>query len=665
MPRRKTPADYHALAEKRGFRWLGPEAQNTSTQTGWECENGHRWEAPYGRIQQGKGCPVCAIERRRTKRRKTKADYRALAEDRGFRWLGPEVPNTQTRTSWQCDQGHRWEAVYGSIQQGTGCPFCAGRAPKTPADYHALATERGFCWLGPEVPKVTISTWWECEEGHRWKAHYNNIQQGTGCPVCAGTLPKTPQDYHALALERGFRWLGPQVPNIQTKTRWECEEGHQWEATYGNIRHGRGCPFCAGNIPRVPADYHALAADIGFRWLGPEVPNTQTKTLWECEEGHQWEAIFNSIQRGAGCPFCAGVAPRTPEDYHALAEERGFRWLGPEVPNVRTKTWWQCEEGHCWEAVYDKVRQGRGCPACAGALPRTPADYHALAAERGFRWLGPEVPSAHDKTSWECEEGHRWEASYSKIQYGTGCPFCAGVAPRTPEDYHALAEERGFRWLGPEVATTHDKTWWECEQEHRWETGFAYIQQGTGCPFCAGRAPKTSAGYHALATERGFRWIGPEVSKTTIKTWWECKEGHCWEAHYNNIKFGRGCPVCVDIVNGARVSQVQRDLCAMLGGELNHSFGRYKIDVALDLDGVAVAIEYDAWYWHGGQEEYDAQRDEEMIAAGWRVLRVRSNAQLPTRRRLDAAIGRLLAGETQVEIVLDDWGIGSTKFDVY
>ena len=54
----------------------------------------------------------------------------------------------------------------------------------------------------------------------------------------------------------------------------------------------------------------------------------------------------------------------------------------------------------------------------------------------------------------------------------------------------------------------------------------------------------------------------------------------------------------------------------------------------------------------------------EMIAAGWRVLRVRSNTQLPTREQLDAAIDRLLAGENHVEIVLDDWGVGPTKFEL-
>jgi hypothetical protein len=711
----KTPADYFALAEERGFRWLGPEVPNVITKTGWECENGHRWEAIYDSIRSGTGCPFCYGNVP-----KMPADYQALAEDRGFRWLGPEVPNTATKTEWECAQGHRWEATYTDVRRGSGCPFCCGNIPKKPADYFALAAERGFRWLGPEVPNVVTKTGWECEKGHRWEAIYSSIQRGTGCPVCAteriaDALRRKPQDYQLLAERRGFRWLGPEVPDIHTKTGWKCKQGHQWEATYGSIRSGTGCPCCAGNMPKTPADYLTLAEERGFRWLGPEVPNVVTKTGWECEEGHQWEAIYDSIRCGTGCPFCAGRAPKTPEDYQALAEDRGFRWLGPEVPNTATKTEWECVQGHRWKATYANIRQGTGCPFCAGSFPKTPADYQALAKERGFCWLGPEVPNTATKTEWECAQGHRWEATYGNIQQGKGCPFCAGAFPKRAAEYYALAEDRGFRWLGPQVSSVHALTSWECEEGHRWEATFTNVRRGTGCPFCygnvaetrgfrwlgpevpntnttttwgcgeghrweatygnilqgkgcpfcAGLAPKTPADYHTLAEQRGFRWLGPEVPNTTTKTTWMCEQGHQWETAYGNIQQGTGCPVCVDMVEGVQVSKIQRNLCEMLGGELNRPFGPFRIDIALEVDGVAIAVEYDSWFWHGGQEEHDAWRDREMIEAGWRVLRVRSNTQLPTGEQLDEAINCLLAGETQVEVVLDDWGIGSTKFDVF
>jgi very-short-patch-repair endonuclease len=117
------------------------------------------------------------------------------------------------------------------------------------------------------------------------------------------------------------------------------------------------------------------------------------------------------------------------------------------------------------------------------------------------------------------------------------------------------------------------------------------------------------------------------------------------------------------MVHGQQVSQVQRDLFETLGGELNQPFGRYNIDVALSISDVGIAVEYDSWYWHSHRQEKDAQRDEELIAAGWRVLRIKSNTLLPAREQLDAALARLLKGESRVEIVLDDWGEGPTRFE--
>jgi very-short-patch-repair endonuclease len=464
-----------------------------------------------------------------------------------------------------------------------------------------------------------------------------------------------PADYHVLAEQHGFRWLGPEVFLTSSKTIWECRHGHKWEARYNDILQGYGCPFCSGKAPKVSADYHALAEKLDLHWLGPEVPNVRTQTTWECRHGHKWEARYNDIQQGHGCPFCVGKARKTPEDYHVLAQEHGFQWLGPEVSNIRTKTMWRCEHGHCWKACYNDIHQGCGCPICAverraEKLKLKPADYAALAEERRFHWLGLEVSNVNSKTTWECAKGHHWEATYGSIKQGNGCPICGCRVPKTPADYHALAKSRGFRWLGPEVPTTQTNTRWECEQGHHWEAPYGNIQQGHGCLVCAGKAQKTPTDYRSLAKMRGFRWLGPEVSSIHTKTNWECAVGHQWEAPYHNIQQGGGCPVCVDMVHGARVSQIQRELCEMLGGELNHPCGSYKIDVALHVDGTTIAVEYDAWYWHGDRQKPDAKRDSVLIKAGWRVLRVRSNMSLPTREQLDAAVARLLAGENQVEM---------------
>lgn len=176
---------------------------------------------------------------------------------------------------------------------------------KTPEDYHALAAVCGFEWIGPEVGSTKAKTGWRCANGHEWQTRYSHIKQGSGCPVCANCAPKAPEDYYALATERGFEWLGPEVSSVKTKTEWRCRRSHQWWAVYSNIQIGKGCPVCANCDPRTPGDYRNLATERGFEWLGPEVSNvTVSKTQWRCSKGHEWWARYNSVQQGSGCPVC-------------------------------------------------------------------------------------------------------------------------------------------------------------------------------------------------------------------------------------------------------------------------------------------------------------------------------------------------------------------------
>jgi very-short-patch-repair endonuclease len=486
-----------------------------------------------------------------------------------------------------------------------------------------------------------------------------------------GGKRKTIEDYHALANERGFRWLGDEFPrNTQTKTLWQCSHGHKWLTSFAAIQGGNGCPFCAGNAPKTMEDYYVLALRRGFFWIGAELPpNVQAHTRWRCAQGHEWSAAFAFIQQGDGCPFCAGNARKTVEDYCMLAKERGFRWLGRELPqNIKAKSHWRCSEGHQWLARYNDIQQGYGCPFCAGVARKTTQDYHILAEERGFRWLGDDLPTnTMTPTLWQCSEGHQWLAVYNNVKHSkSGCPYCYGNVRKTEEDYHAIAKERGLLWIGDEVPpNNHTYTLWQCGEGHQWSIPYHNIQAGDGCPFCAGTIPKTEADYHALARERDFIWIGSELPPNVLtRTMWECSHGHRWRTVYASIQQGRGCPLCQDMVNGARVSQRQRDLCHMLGGKLNHPCGPYTIDVALDRGDVSIAIEYDAWFWHGDKENSDSKRDQDLIVAGWRILRVRSNDQLPAAQQLEAAIARLIAGETYAEIVLSDWGDGPTFAEV-
>ena len=107
--------------------------------------------------------------------------------------------------------------------------------------------------------------------------------------------------------------------------------------------------------------------------------NTKTKTTFECDEGHQWEAEPNNIlNHGSGCPHCSGMFPLTKEAVNERLKDRPLELVG-ELHGVKRKASFRCWEGHQWYARPDDVLNGgKGCPICAsyGFDPEAPAELY-------------------------------------------------------------------------------------------------------------------------------------------------------------------------------------------------------------------------------------------------------------------------------------------------
>lgn len=60
---KKTINDMHNLAKSRGFSFLSTTYTNVMTKHLWACQSGHEWIARPNCIQQGRGCPKCALKK--------------------------------------------------------------------------------------------------------------------------------------------------------------------------------------------------------------------------------------------------------------------------------------------------------------------------------------------------------------------------------------------------------------------------------------------------------------------------------------------------------------------------------------------------------------------------------------------------------------------------
>ena len=340
----------------------------------------------------------------------------------------PLTPETVSRGSkrrvfWRCANGHSWQAaVHTRSGSGTGCPYCSGRLPvpgetdlatrypDLAAEWHP--TKNGDLTPSDVLPGSHRLVWWQCPHGHEWRAQIKSRVSGAGCPVCSNRAllrgvndlvtnnPELARQWHPT--KNGDLTPADVVPGTRRKVWWVCDKGHEWRAAVSARVNGSGCPVCtskkivpgindlASQYPAVAKEWHPTKNGS----LTPEqvAPASNKKVWWICDKGHEYQAtVASRTQRNGGCPYCANTKvlpgfndlatkyPRVAAEWHPTKNAP----LTPDqvLPGSRRKVWWQCKNGHTWQAViYSRTgNQNSGCPFCTGyAVGKRRARYERM-----------------------------------------------------------------------------------------------------------------------------------------------------------------------------------------------------------------------------------------------------------------------------------------------
>ena len=54
----------------------------------------------------------------------------------------------------------------------------------------------------------------------------------------------TIEEMQKIAYGRGGKCISARYVGANSKLKWECGEGHRWEAKPGHIKEGHWCPKC-------------------------------------------------------------------------------------------------------------------------------------------------------------------------------------------------------------------------------------------------------------------------------------------------------------------------------------------------------------------------------------------------------------------------------------
>jgi len=306
------------------------------------------------------------------------------------------------------------------------------------------------------------------------------------------------------------------------------------------------------------------------------------------------------------------------------------------------KVWWQCEKGHEWEAIIrNRLVLGSNCPFCAGNKVAKGSNnfstlYPKLSTEFHIKnTVSVEALSSHSdkKVWWLGKCGHEWEASVHNRVSGTGCPVCSGRKIMIGEnDFASLAPHLLVEWnynkntINPDQITmgSGKKVWWLGKCGHEWEDTIPHRREGRGCPFCSNH--RITDGYNNLFTLNPnlFAELHPSKnqlinlqtisSASGLKLWWMCKKDHEWEATVSDRKRGTGCPFCSQRVSKSELAI--KEYVESLG--YNPKTQDRKTCQGFELDihvrEKKIAIEFNGLYWHSERTKSKNYHYEKWLA---------------------------------------------------
>jgi len=376
------------FAKRFGGSCLATRYKNIATLVRWRCAEGHEWEARPSTVQKGHWCPICSAG-------VSERICRALIEHvtgEGFpkerpSWLklksgrGMELDGYSQKLGLAFEYQGRQHFKFIPHFHGTKASFAKRRRMDALKRQLCKANNVLLMEIPSDVPYSRLQSYLTRKiiELTARPELIRNRQQAKISDLQVWSLKKI-EMMKQLAAARGGWCVSDFYINNNTKLRWRCSEGHEWEAVPGSVKTGAWCGKCgdaraAKKRARTIEDMRRYAASRGGECLSAEYKNSKSRLRWRCTKGHEWTAQANHVAAGHWCPKCgkkklARLFALSIKDMKAAAAKRGGVCLTEKYENQRSRLRWCCALGHEWNAVAMSIRRGSWCPVCAGKRPR-------------------------------------------------------------------------------------------------------------------------------------------------------------------------------------------------------------------------------------------------------------------------------------------------------
>ena len=566
------------IDEKNGSLTPAQIAPHSNKYAWWRCSNcAHEWRAKINDRANGRGCPLCAKQRRVDSTRKSnvipgKNDVATLFPAIASEWNDTEnegkkpsaySPNSGELIWWICSMGHSWQAsIKNRTARGSGCPYCAHkRAIPGETDLQTRFPEIAQQWdyekNGDLLPSMVLpfsnkKVWWKCEKGHSWQTKIElRVTQSSGCPTCAL------RSHTSFPEQAIYYYLSKQVEVISRSkiAGWEVDillpafdVGIEYD---GIVFHSR-----KPDVDRETRKNNDLAKAgidlIRVKETKDKAGTTDNTVFFPYAQQYKYlnEALvrlFVLLSDKTGLDLSSDVdvirdRKDIQQQYLFSESKRNVREAFPDVAaewdfeknghlrpeffsyGSQERVWWKCSAcGYEWQTAISNRTSGHSmCPKCAARLAGEKQQATRLRKKKnGLVSVAPALLS-----EWDYEKNEK-----------------------PPQDYSSGSRKN---------------VWWICSTcGHKWEAPVYLRVKGFLCPMCRKEEKaKTFRKNKLRQGENDLLSRFPDIAKewdfeknslspssvlfsSHVNFGWICPLGHRYEAPPNRrTSLGTGCPYC-------------------------------------------------------------------------------------------------------------------------
>ncbi len=145
------------------------------------CPEGHKHSIIWNDWQQGKRCPICAVNDRRLSIKSIKKSFKGA----NYNLLTEKYINAHQKLEYVCPKGHKHSMRWNDWNKGCRCPTCAGVVKPTIKLIKKSFENDKYKLLTKEYKNFKQKLEYICPKGHKHAMRWGSWQHGCRCPTCA------------------------------------------------------------------------------------------------------------------------------------------------------------------------------------------------------------------------------------------------------------------------------------------------------------------------------------------------------------------------------------------------------------------------------------------------------------------------------------------------